>query len=383
MLKFLHLADLHLGASPSYLGDLALERAKDYLNAFERCVDYAVDRSHEINAVLIVGDFFDVASPSQEVVRFAITQLKRLRQVDIPVIVAPGNHDGIGAAESIYQNSSFCELIRVIRSPQVEYFESMAINGEVVYFYGMAWDKQSKPPFDLFHKRDENGYHIALIHGTLKGGLFLEGHSRDVPLELENLAKSGMDYIALGHLHKFQKKEAGIIPVVYPGTLESRRFSPGEEGDRTLVIVTLNHPQKAIISQLKWNKKAFVSVQLDLDHELVETEEELAELIHSKFASKTSLLRITLSGNPSFVVDSDELMTRLSGDCYWLNILDNTSALNSLVAENWQREETVRGLYVRKLKEKLEAADSTEDKQKYQLALKLATRAFQDSSGRR
>ena len=227
MLKFLHLADLHLGASPTYLGDLAQDRANDYLDAFQRCVDYAVDQSHGINAVLIIGDFFDVANPTQEVIQFTTTNLKRLAQAKIPVIVAPGNHDGIGAAESIYRNSKFCELIHVIRSPQVEHFDSMVINGEVVHFYGMAWDKQSKPPFDLFHKKDENGYHIALIHGTLIEGLFLESHSRDVPLELKNLAKSGMDYIALGHLHKFQKLEAGKVPVVYPGTLESRRFSPG------------------------------------------------------------------------------------------------------------------------------------------------------------
>jgi DNA repair protein SbcD/Mre11 len=382
VLKFLHLADLHLGAAPSYLGDLAQDRANDYLDAFKRCVDYAVDQSHEINVVLIVGDFFDVANPAQDVVRFTIDNLKRLAQARIPVIVTPGNHDGIGAPETIYRNTKFCELIRVIRSPQVEYFDSMVINGEVVHFYGMAWDKQSKPPFDTFHKKDENGYHIALIHGTLRDGLFSEAHSREVPLELANLAKSGMDYIALGHLHKFQKLEAGKIPVVYPGTLESRRFSPGEEGDRYLVIVSLDRSQKAIVNQLKWNKKSVVSVQLDLDRELVETEDELAELIHSKYASKNSLLRITLSGAPPFIVDEEEVMTRLSGDCYWLNILDNTSAFNSILAETWQREETIRGLYVRKLKEKLETADLKEEKQKYQLAMKLATRAFQDSSRR-
>ena len=212
MLKFLHLADLHLGAAPSYLGELAQDRANDYLDAFQRSVDYALDQSHGINAVLIVGDFFDVANPPQDVVRSAINNLKRLAEAKIPVIVAPGNHDGIGAAESIYRDSSFCELIEVIRSHQVEYFDSMVINGEIVHFYGMAWDVQSKPPFDMFRRRDEKGYHIALIHGTLREGLFSEGHSREVPLELENLANTGMDYIALGHLHKFQKQSPSSIP---------------------------------------------------------------------------------------------------------------------------------------------------------------------------
>lgn len=45
MLKFLHLADLHLGAAPAFLGDLAQDRALDYLDAFERAIDYAVEPS--------------------------------------------------------------------------------------------------------------------------------------------------------------------------------------------------------------------------------------------------------------------------------------------------------------------------------------------------
>ena len=75
-------------------------------------------------------------------------------------------------------------------------------------------------------------------------------------------------------------------------------------------------------------------------------------------------------------------MTRLSGDCYWLNILDNTSAFNSILAETWEREETIRGLYVRKLKEMLAATNSEDERTKYQLALKLAAHALQNSSHR-
>ena len=253
MIRFLHLADLHLGAAPLYLGDLAQERSKDYLNAFQRAIDYAIEPANRINAVLVVGDFFDVPNPSQETMRFTITQLRRLEQAKIPIIVTPGNHDGIGAPESIYRNSNIKGLLKVIESPQVEPFKPLVLNGETVHFYGMAWDIQSKPPFDIFQKKKEDGYHIALIHGTLQGGLFTESHSREVPLDLDNLAKSGMDYIALGHIHKYQKKSSGNSLVVYPGTLESRRFTPGEEGDRYLIIVTLDKKKTPIVEQLKWN----------------------------------------------------------------------------------------------------------------------------------
>jgi exonuclease SbcD len=383
MFKFLHLADLHLGAEPSSFDSLAKDRANDYLDAFERAIDYAVDKENGINAILIVGDFFDIANPPQNVVRFAIEQLKRLKRENIPVIATPGNHDAIGASESIYGDQSICSLMHVIRSPQVEYFDTMVFNGETVHFYGMAWDIRSKPPFDRFRRNDEDGYHITLIHGTLVGGLFSEGHSREVPLDLNNLADSGMDYIALGHLHKFQEKEAGSTTVVYPGTLESRRLTPGEKGERFLAEVSLDHSKKAIINNLKWNKKTYVMEKLDLDQELIETEDELVNLIQSKYASTQTILKINLVGNPPFVIDGNRLTTKLSGDFYWLEILDSTNAFNSLLVETWLREETIRGLFVRKLKEKLDSTDSEHEKQELQLALKLACQALDYSSQRK
>jgi DNA repair protein SbcD/Mre11 len=376
MIRFLHLADLHLGAAPLYLGNLAQERSKDYLNAFQRAVDYASEPANRINAVLIVGDFFDIPNPSQEIIRFTTAQLKRLEQISIPVIVTPGNHDAIGAPESIYRNSSVRGLIKVIESSQVNYFKPFVFNGETVHFYGMAWDIQSKPPFDTFQKQNEDGYHIALIHGTLQGGLFTESHSREVPLELENLAKSGMDYIALGHIHKYQQKTIGKSLVVYPGTLESRRFTPGEEGDRYLVVVTLDKKKTPIVEQLKWNRKIFQVGKLDLDHETAESEEELANLINTKYGDQDKFLRLELLGSPSFVINQELLTTRLSGDFLWLEIQDNTNAFDSVLIETWEREETIRGLFVRKLKQKLEGVELDVEKQQLELALKLAAQVF-------
>jgi exonuclease SbcD len=382
MIRFLHLADLHLGATPLYLGNLAQERSKDYLNSFQRAVDYAIAPANNINAVLVVGDFFDVPNPSQEIIRFTTTQLKRLDQVKIPVIITPGNHDAIGASESIYRNSSIKSLLKIIESPQVEHFKPFVFNGETVYFYGMAWDVQSKPPFDTFQKQSEDGYHVAMIHGTLQGGLFSESHSREIPLELDNLAKSGMDYIALGHIHKYQQKLVGKTLVVYPGTLESRRFTPGEEGDRYLVVVTLDKKKAPKVEQLKWNSKTFQVEKLDLDHETAESEEELATLIKTKYGSNDKFLRLELVGSPSFIVSQDSLATRLSGDFYWLEIEDSTTVFDSVLTETWAREETIRGLFVRKLKQKLEGVETDDEKQQLELALKLATQVFQKTGQR-
>ena len=381
MFRFLHLADLHLGAAPIFLGDLAQDRGRDYLDAFRRAVDYAVDAANGIHAVLVAGDFFDAACPAQDVVRFAVSQLKRLNQSGIPVIVTPGNHDGIGVAGSVYQNSEIKGLARIVRSPQVQLFDTLEVKGDPVNLYGMAWDAISKPPFDMFRKADTAGYHIALIHGTLDGGLFVGEYSREVPLEVDNLAQCGMDYIALGHIHTFQEKRAGGIPVVYPGTLESRRFTPGEEGERFLVVVTLERNKAAKIDRLKWNSKTLQTARIDLDRETIESEDELANFVRAKYGSRDVLLRLILEGSPSFLVDVDTLATRLSGDFYWLEIDDRTDAFDSVTAETLAKEDTVRGLYVRRLRERMANA-TADDKSEVELALKLGIQAFQKTSGR-
>jgi len=382
MVRILHLADLHLGASPTFLGQLAQERRKDYLDAFQRAIDYATDPKNAIDVVLIVGDLFDMARPSADIVEFARRQLARLQQVGIPVIVAPGNHDGIGMPESAYGNPTLSGLMRIVRSPRVEPFETLMVNGEEVHIYGMAWDIQSKGPFDTFTKSERGGYHVALIHGTLLGSLFSEGHSREVPLDLEQLGKTGMDYIALGHIHKFQQKEIGRTVVVYPGTLEARRFTPGEEGDRFLVVVTFEKKKTPKVTALKWNKKNLLSARLDLDQEAVESDEDLARLISKRYGSTNAVLKLVLAGSPPFVVSEETLQNRLQGDFFWLEMDDQTTIFDSVLMESWAREETIRGLYARKLRARLEVAADSEEKQQLELALKLATQAFQKTGQR-
>ena len=382
MIRLLHLADLHLGAEPSYLGELAAERGKDFLDAFERAVDFALDPDKEIHAVLIAGDFFDGHNPSKETLSITLGRLKQLRRNSIPVILAPGNHDALGYSGSVYQdpNSEIRNLVHLIDSPNVERIETLTLNGESVHFYGMAWTFQhSHPPFDNFRAEKEEGYHIAILHGTLDRGNYTEVHERNVPLKLSQLAKTGMDYIALGHLHAYQEHRAGSIPVVYPGTLEGTRFKPGEEGERFLVVTTLTGRKSVELELLPWNQRTLQSDHLDLEEEVVESEGELAELIRERYADPDKLLRLHLVGTAPFVIDTTAVQDRLSGDFFWLDLRDRTNIFDSSLIETWEQEETIRGLYVRKLKARLKSA-SEDERQGIELALKLGVQAFEKTS---
>jgi DNA repair exonuclease SbcCD nuclease subunit len=242
----------------------------------------------------------------------------------------------------------------------------------------MAWDfYQSRPPFDTFQKHSTDGFHIAVVHGTLAGSRYSEAHSREVPLDPRNLANSGMDYIALGHIHYYQKVQAGEIPVVYPGTLECRRFTPGEENDRFLVVVKLEKNQPPVFKQIKWNKKTFLQLTFDLGRLSVGSQDELVEFILQRCRGIDKVVRIELLGESSFLIDTEKLISRLSGDFFWLTIEDKTQVFNNFIIENWVQEDTIRGLCIRKLKQHLQSVQTEDEKNRINLALKLAVHSFQ------
>ncbi len=380
MIHFLHLADLHLGAKTSYLGSRATERGRDFLEAFKRAVDFAI--REEIDFLVIAGDFFDTPNPSDETLRFAIAELKKLYQANIPVILTPGNHDAIGMPGSVYTdpNSEIRRLVNFVDTPNPRHVATEIIHGELVHFYSMAWDFQrSKPPFDDFHALDEPGYHIAVLHGTLEEGRFTDVHSREVPLKLSNLSETCMDYIALGHIHAPQEHAAGPIPVVYPGTLEGKRFTPGEEGTRSLVVVTLDGKARPQIERIPWNQRILLSAEINLSEEAVESDDDVVAIICDSYGDPNKLLRIKFTGTPPFFLDVDKLYERLSGDLYWIDIRDDTDVFDSRLIDEWGQEETIRGLLVRKLRDRMVSIEGEEARQKVELAMKLAIQALQKS----
>jgi DNA repair protein SbcD/Mre11 len=385
MIRLLHMADLHLGAEPTYLGDLASKRSLDYSQAFRRAVDYAVDLSNRIDAVVIAGDLFDRPCPPSEIYNLATAELRRLKQTGIPVVLVPGNHDALGYPHSAYADaaSEIRQLVHFVDCPNPGHVATLSLQGNDVHFYGMAWDcYRSHTPFDSFQAVAASGYHVAVLHGTLDTGRYAELYDRDVPLRLAMLGQSGMDYVALGHLHAFQLHHAGAVPVVYPGTLEGRRFTPAEEGERYLVAVTIEKGKTPTLEKLRWNARTMQSSQLDIDHEAVENEGQLANLIRSRYGGSDRLLHLELRGTPPFVIDADSIESQLISDFFWIDVQDNTDLFENNLVASWAGEDTIRGLYVRRLQQKLAETSDEVQQRKVEMALKLGFQALSKSARR-
>ena len=96
----LHMADVHLGARHRDLGEAAARQRERQLAAFRRGLDAGL--AAKVDVALVCGDLFDSNAQPRRTVEVAATELRRLTDKNIRVVLIPGTHDSYEAG-SIYR----------------------------------------------------------------------------------------------------------------------------------------------------------------------------------------------------------------------------------------------------------------------------------------
>ena len=89
--------------------------------------------------------------------------------------------------------------------------------------------------FSRLGEVDESAFTIGLLHANVGGNT---DHALYAPCSLEDLAQSGIDYWALGHVHTRQVLRERTPTVVYPGNPQGRH--PNETGARGVYLVEVD-----------------------------------------------------------------------------------------------------------------------------------------------
>ena len=185
--RILHAADFHL----EFLGDKACHH-------LEMMVNLAIKA--KVDLVIIAGDLFDNDRIDDGLVGFAVEQLQRL---PVCVAILAGNHDGLGV-DSVFERGNLWNNganIAIFRAPQ----------GEVLSLPELGVSLWGKPfvnnggdirPLDGIPRPQENGHwHIAVAHGYY---VDTEDPFMSLQITQEQIATSGWDYIAMGHVALFE-----------------------------------------------------------------------------------------------------------------------------------------------------------------------------------
>jgi len=367
----MHLADLHLGAPMKWLGEKAFEGGNDLAKAFSRAVDYALEH---VDLVLLAGDIFDHHRPPEETISFFRSQVQRLSRSGIPVVAVPGNHDGYFYPDSIWRTREIPGL-RLITSPRIGTPVTLEIKGIPVHIYGMAYQTtHSGGSFDTFKKTDDPGIHIALIHGSLMHSPEWKIRRQDIPLDPQHLANSGMDYVALGHYHRFTRTDAQRVPLVYCGTLQA--YDLQEPGERFLVTVTFDQGKVEVRTQ-EFQSRIVHDLQIDVTGWDECNTEQVTKHVMGLLEKPDDIYKITLDGTATDVIDVELIQVEVAGHCFFVRIDDQTTLLGAGTIERIEHEPTVRGGFVRAVRKRLQE-DSSLEADVAELALRIGLRQFME-----
>lgn len=364
--NLLHVADLHLGRGHGYLGARSAERRIEADGVIDRIVDFAVDPAHSIRAVLIAGDLFDTPNPPEELTGRVLAALARLEGAGIRVVTVPGNHDEYSYPDSVYRRHEGRWPGVLITSPEPALSTVLELGGRTCRFYGFAYTAgltpTPLPPIPV----DGEGRRIGVFHASVD----MPGPDRSAHLTGAELANLGLDYAALGHIHKPGRWAAGAGLACYPGLIEGRGFD--DIGGSPLVVVNLDGSSPRMRSVPFPSRKIEVR---EVDVGTFESREAVEEHLRS-MADDQLVLRVRLVGAARLSPDPDFLQSLLGGLFYHLEIEDRASVFGDAAITAIGGEETIRGLFARKMIARIEAAVDTAERTSLDRALRIGLEAF-------
>ena len=227
MLTIIHGADFHLDAPFAALPpDKARARRAEQRELLDRLAGLAEERRADV--VLLSGDLLDGGQTYQETVQ---ALARTLGGIPAPVFIAPGNHDCYGP-RSVYAGTAWPDNVHIFSTVAVEGVELPGLNC-VVHGAAFTTPQADRSPLMGFAAPRDGRIHLMALHGDV------EGKGRYGPIALEDIAASGLTYLALGHIHACSGlQKAGDTYWAYPGCPEGRGFD--ELGDKGVLVVTVD-----------------------------------------------------------------------------------------------------------------------------------------------
>jgi DNA repair exonuclease SbcCD nuclease subunit len=337
-MKFVHAADLHLDSPLLALSrqePRQVERMRRATReAFERMIDLCIEQ--EVALLVLAGDLYDHDCPNMQIAVFLRSQLKRLEQKGIRVVIIKGNHDAgnkITSALALPANTG----ILGEQMPETMTFDDLPVR---VAVHGQSFRPgpiaenlaASYPPALRGH------YNIGLLHTSLAG---TADHDAYAPCSLEELATRGYDYWALGHIHK------GAVHcrdpyVIFPGNLQGRHAK--ESGPKGCFLVEADDAGRTASAEfvpldvVRWHRAEVDLKGCNIEAELVEGIRGALAQAHRDGDGRPGAVRVVLTGRTSLCRHIErtphrlrqttlELAAEIAGDDIWIEkIVNSTTA---------------------------------------------------------
>lgn len=310
MIKFIHTADIHFGMENYGKIDPATgihTRLLDFETALNFCIDRAI--KEEVDFFLFSGDAYKTAHPSPTHQRLLMQCFLRLFRANIPLVMVIGNHDNPLSFGKAHALEVFGQLpvdgFHVMAQPTTLLLQTKS---GPVHIVGIPWPSRTTVSLDAEHHHksvQELAAHIShkvsehiaeraqqldpkipavlSAHLTVDAGIFSGSEKRAIcgtdPLfSPKQLAIAPFDYVALGHLHRYQNLNPfGYPAVVYSGSIERIDFGERKE-EKGFCLVHIKEKGKTEHQFIKGPSRPFLQIEVQLDPHKSHTEQIIQEL---------------------------------------------------------------------------------------------------------
>lgn len=221
-MRLVHAADLHLGfrqfdrTTPTGQN----QREADVMASFRAFVDQVIALAPDV--VVIGGDVFHVARPSNGVIIEACAEFSRLAAAlpATPIIIAAGNHD------LPKQRETACIVQLLV--PRGIYFaehESPRLSFPALDLSVLVVPDSAFAQRPALEPDPTARFNVLVMHGEVQG-MGLHGDRRAVEIRTDEIKPATWDYVALGHWHVYRTMGPNMF---YSGSIDYTSSNPWGE----------------------------------------------------------------------------------------------------------------------------------------------------------
>lgn len=332
--RIAHMADFHIGGDIKAADELKKQVNRNLIRSLLEI--FSMLNSAKVDLLLIAGDFYESSSTD----RLLAEQIKEIFSTfKGKIIISPGNHDYI-SLESVY-NTEWPDNTYIFKKEDVDYIEFSELNTRI---YGFAFTRSHIKERKLLQlpRLNYSYINIGLFHGQLDS---LENSYN--PIFLEDIENSGLDYLALGHIHKRSEiKKAGNTYFAYSGNPVGRGFD--ETGEKGIYLGDISKDRMGL-NFYKIDNSEFHTVHIQLEDfdSQAEVANQIVEFLENRFGYKyrKHYYKIYLE---AFIKEDKSLnleMIKVSlSDINYLEIYDNSKIFVDV--DSLAKEDSLKGRFV-------------------------------------
>ena len=289
MMKILHSADWHLDAPMTGRDEEQARFLRQELRQIPEKIA-AIAKQEKCDLLLLAGDLFDGAY-TQDSFR---TVYRALEEVKIPVFIAPGNHD-FCQPSSPYLAELWPENVHIFKHAAMESVDIPSLDCTI---YGAGFEAMDCPALlENFKAESTAKWKIGVLHGDATNT-----SSPYCPVNAQQVRLSGLDYLALGHIHKTDSFRSGDALCAWPGCPMGHGYD--ETGVKGVILLTADDTICAEFRAL--DTPRFYDETLEVG---ASAEESLASILPG--VATEDFYRVTLTGYAD-ELNLDELANRFS-----------------------------------------------------------------------